>query len=93
MKQMDGSSEASLLKMAVVLVRWRRTILFGTLIAMLLTAIVVVVIPVSYTGTALIMTPSSLQSSTSALLSQVGSLASLLPGGLEVMGSNLAAPI
>lgn len=80
---MDGSSEASLLKMAVVLVRWRRIILLSTLITMLLTAIVVVVIPVSYTGTAMIMTPPSLQSSASALLSQVSSLASLLPEGLE----------
>jgi capsule polysaccharide export protein KpsE/RkpR len=66
--------------MVVVLARWRRIIALSTLITMLVTVIVVLVIPVSYTGTALIMTPSPTQGSASALLSQLGSLASALPG-------------
>jgi tyrosine-protein kinase Etk/Wzc len=77
---MHSSSEASLLRMVVVLARWRRMIALSTLITVLVTVIVVLVIPVSYTGTALIMTPSPTQGSASALLSQLGSLASALPG-------------
>lgn len=77
---MHSSSEASLLRMVVVLARWRRIIALSTLITVLVTVIVVLVIPVSYTGTALIMTPSPTQGSASALLSQLGSLASALPG-------------
>jgi tyrosine-protein kinase Etk/Wzc len=77
---MHSSSEASLLRMLVVLARWRRMIALSTLITVLVTVIVVLVIPVSYTGTALIMTPSPTQGSASALLSQLGSLASALPG-------------
>jgi tyrosine-protein kinase Etk/Wzc len=80
---MHSSSETSVLRMVVVLARWRRIIALSTLITMLLTVIVVLVIPISYTGTALIMTPSPTQGSASALLSQLGSLAPALPTALE----------
>jgi tyrosine-protein kinase Etk/Wzc len=83
MEQMHSPPESSVLRMVVVLARWRRIIALSTLITVLVTVIVVLVIPVSYTGTALMMTPSPTQGSASALLSQLGSLTSALPEALE----------
>ena len=85
---MNTSSEASLLKMIVVLARSRRVIALSTIATMVLTAILVLVIPVRYTGTATILAPQSAQSSASAILSQLGGgggggLTSLLPDGIE----------
>jgi uncharacterized protein involved in exopolysaccharide biosynthesis len=73
--------------MIVVLARSRRVIALSTLITMLATALIVLIIPVRYTGTAVILAPQSMQTSASAILSQLGgsmnSLTSLLPEGLE----------
>jgi uncharacterized protein involved in exopolysaccharide biosynthesis len=85
------SSEASTLKIVVVLARRRRMIVACTFIAMLITSIVVLVIPVRYKGTAVILAPQTTQSSISAILGQIGggggssssSLTSLLPEGLD----------
>jgi tyrosine-protein kinase Etk/Wzc len=76
-------SEASVLKMLVVLARRRRTIALGTIIATLVSVVLVLVIPVSYTGTAVIMAPQSSQNSAAALLSQLSSFSSLLPDSIE----------
>lgn len=84
---MNNPSEANLLKMIVVLARSRRVIALSTLVTMLAVAVITLVIPVQYTGTAVILAPQS-ASSASAILSQLGggaasSLTSLIPEGLE----------
>ena len=79
-------SDAGFLKIVVVVVRARRRLGLLVLSTMLVTAGLVMLIPVSYTGTAVILAPQP-SSAASAILSQLGSLASLAPEGLESGGS------
>ena len=79
-------SEAGFLKMVVVVARARRTLGLLVFWTMLVTAGLVMLIPVSYTGTAVILAPQP-SSAASALLSQLGSLSSLASEGLEGGGS------
>jgi tyrosine-protein kinase Etk/Wzc len=75
--------EAAVLKLAVILAERRRAFAITVLATMLVAAIVVLLIPVSYTGTAVILAPQP-SSGAAALLSQLGSLGSL---GSELMDS------
>jgi tyrosine-protein kinase Etk/Wzc len=79
-------SEATFLKMVVVVARWRRRLALTVFCTMLVSAGLVLLIPVSYTGTAVILAPQP-ASSASALLSQLGSLASLAPDIMEGGGA------
>jgi tyrosine-protein kinase Etk/Wzc len=86
---MNTSSETSMLKIIVVLSRKRKTIVLTTFIAMFLASIIALIIPVRYTGTAVILAPQTSQSSLSAILGQIGggssgSLTSMLPEGLDL---------
>jgi tyrosine-protein kinase Etk/Wzc len=81
--------EAPLLKLAVLVVqRWRAlaATVFGT---MFVVAILVLLMPVSYTGTAVILAPQP-STGAAALLSQLGSLGSLGPELLE--GGGIKTP-
>jgi tyrosine-protein kinase Etk/Wzc len=73
----QGSTESTLLRNLVTLAAQRRLITRGILAAALLTAIVVLVIPVTYTATTVILTPQSSSGSVLSLLSQFGGLGSL----------------
>jgi tyrosine-protein kinase Etk/Wzc len=78
-----NGSEAAFLKMVVVVARSRRTIALAVFWTMLVSAGLVFLIPVSYTGTAVILAPQP-SSAASAILSQLGSLgSSLTPELLE----------
>jgi tyrosine-protein kinase Etk/Wzc len=76
------SSEAGFLKIIVLIARVRRRLAFSIFFTMLASAGLVMLIPVSYTATAVILAPQP-SSSASALLSQIGSLASLAPDLME----------
>lgn len=69
-----------LLDLALVLAARKRFIFFTSLIATVLTAILVLVIPQTFTATATMLPPQQ-ESSGSALLGQLGGLASLASGG------------
>lgn len=69
-----------LLDLALVLAARKRFIFFTSLIAAVLTAILVLVIPQTFTATATMLPPQQ-ESSGSALLGQLGGLASLASGG------------
>jgi tyrosine-protein kinase Etk/Wzc len=77
-----NGSEATFLKMVVVVARSRRTLALTVFWTMLVSAGLVLLIPVSYTGTAVILAPQP-SSTASALLSQLGALGSLAPEPLE----------
>jgi tyrosine-protein kinase Etk/Wzc len=79
-------SEAAFLKIIVVVARARRKLALTVFFTMLVSAGLVMLIPVSYTATAVILAPQP-SSTASALLSQLGSLASLAPGALEGGGT------
>ena len=81
----DGSSvgtedSINLLDLALVLAVRKRFILFCGFIAAVVTAIIVLVIPVSFTATTTMLPPQQ-SSSASALLGSLGGLASLAGGG------------
>jgi tyrosine-protein kinase Etk/Wzc len=78
---MQGA-EAGFLKMVVVVARSRRTLALTVFCTMVMSAGLVMLIPVSYTGTAVILAPQP-SSTATALLSQLGSLSSLSPDLLE----------
>jgi tyrosine-protein kinase Etk/Wzc len=73
--------EAALLKLAVIVAQRRRVLAITVIATMIVTAIVVRLIPVSYTGTAVILAPQP-STGAAALLTQLGSLGSL---GSELM--------
>ena len=84
--QPTETAESSLLKKLVVLAEHRRLIGFGTLLCGLITAVIVLVIPVTYTASTVILTSqSSAGGAAAALLGQLGgslgALASLGGGG------------
>ncbi len=76
------SAEAGFLKIVVVIARSRRALALTVFSTMLVSAGLVLLIPVSYTGTAVILAPQP-SSTASALLSQLGSLSSLSPDVME----------
>ncbi len=78
---MQGT-EAGFLKIVVVVARSRRALALTVFWTMLVSAGLVLLMPVSYTGTAVILAPQP-SSTASALLSQLGSLSSLSPDLLE----------
>ena len=82
---MQGS-EAGFLKIVVVVARWRRALALTVFWTMVVSAGLIMLMPVSYTGTAIILAPQP-SSTASALLSQLGSLSSLAPDMLEGGGS------
>ena len=71
-KPMRGA-EAGLLKMLVVVARARRKLALTVVATMVVSAGLVMLIPVTYTGTSVILAPQP-SSSAIALLSQIGSL-------------------
>jgi tyrosine-protein kinase Etk/Wzc len=75
-------AEAGFLKIVVVIARSRRALALTVFWTMLASAGLVMLIPVSYTGTAIILAPQP-SSTAAALLSQLGSLGSLSPDALE----------
>jgi tyrosine-protein kinase Etk/Wzc len=77
-----NGSEAAFLKIVVVVARSRRTLAVTVFWTMVVTAALVMLVPVSYTGTAVVLAPQP-SSAASALLSQLGSLGSLAPELLE----------
>jgi tyrosine-protein kinase Etk/Wzc len=76
-REATGTSEPSLLKNLVVLARHRRFIVGGMLIAAAVTALIVLVIPVTYTASTVILTSQNSSGVASALLGQFGSLGAL----------------
>ena len=87
------AAEAGFLKIVVVIARSRRALALTVFLTMVVSAGLVMLIPVSYTGTAVIMAPQP-SSAATALLSQLGSLSSLSPdlmegGGREDTGRDL----
>jgi tyrosine-protein kinase Etk/Wzc len=76
------STEAGFLKIVVIIARSRRALALTVFSTMLVSAGLVLLMPVSYTGTAVILAPQP-SSTASALLSQLGSLSSLSPDLLE----------
>ena len=79
------AAEASLLKLVVIVARTRWRLARIVPATMLVTAGLVMLIPVAYTGTAVILAPQP-SSSASALLNQIGSLASLAPELMQGSG-------
>jgi tyrosine-protein kinase Etk/Wzc len=82
-------AEAGFLKIVVVIARSRRALGLTVFCTMLVTVVLVLLIPVSYTGTAVILAPQP-ASTASALLSQLGSLSSLSSDVLE--GGGIKTP-
>jgi tyrosine-protein kinase Etk/Wzc len=68
--------EAALLKLAVIVAQRRRVLAITVIATMIVTAIVVRFMPVSYTGTAVILAPQP-STGAAALLTQLGSIGSL----------------
>jgi len=68
----ESRHESVLLRLLATMAGRRRLIAGGTLVAAILTAIAVCVIPVSYTATALILVPQSTPGSAAALMSMLG---------------------
>jgi tyrosine-protein kinase Etk/Wzc len=70
------SPEAALLKLAVIVAQRRRVLAITVIATMIVTAIAVRFMPVSYTGTAVILAPQP-STGAAALLTQLGSIGSL----------------
>jgi len=83
---MVHGSEAAFLKIVVIVARVRRRLVLTVFFTMLVSAGLVMLVPVTYTATAVILAPQP-SSTASALLSQLGSLASLAPDLMEAGGS------
>ena len=81
-RQKVQAAEAGFLKIVVVIARSRRALALTVFLTMVVSAGLVLLIPVSYTGTAVIMAPQP-SSAATALLSQLGSLSSLSPDLME----------
>ncbi len=82
----DNPEESiNLLDLALVLAARKRFIILSSLIAAIVTAILVMVAPPSFTATATMMPPQK-ENSASALLGQLGGLASLAGGGSGMLG-------
>lgn len=77
----DPDDSLHLLDLALVLAARKRFILLSSFLAALFTAIVVLVMPVTYTATTTMLPPQHEESSVTAMLGQLGGLASLAGGG------------
>jgi uncharacterized protein involved in exopolysaccharide biosynthesis len=78
----DASDDSvKLLDLALVLAARKRFILLFSFAVALLTAVVVLIMPVTYTGTTTMLPPQQQESSAMAMLGQLGGLASLAGGG------------
>jgi tyrosine-protein kinase Etk/Wzc len=83
---MVQSAEAGFLKIVIVIARSRWALAFTVFCTMLVSSGLVLLMPVIYTGTAVILAPQP-SSTASALLSQLGSLSSLSTDLLEGGGA------
>ena len=75
--QPDAAAESALLKRLVLLGEYRRLIAYGVVAAALITSIITLLVPVTYTATTVILTPQTMPSSAAALLGELSSLGSL----------------
>ena len=75
-----------LLGLALVLAAQKRFILLFSFVVALLTAILVLIMPVTYTATTTMLPPQQQESSAMAMLGQLGGLASLAGGGASALG-------
>src|SRR5271165_6111751 len=73
----EASSESSLLRTLVVLGEHRRLIVGGVFASVLLTALIVLIMPVTYTASTVILTSQTAAGTASALLGELGSLGAL----------------
>jgi tyrosine-protein kinase Etk/Wzc len=71
-RQMAGTSDTTLLKSLVVLAQHRRLIAGGMLLSAVLTAVIVLVVPATYTASTVILTSQPGQGSAAALLGELG---------------------
>jgi tyrosine-protein kinase Etk/Wzc len=76
-QQHEAPAESSFLKTLVLLGARRRLIAGGILAAALFTALIALIVPVTYTATTVILTPQTMPSSAAALLGELSSLGSL----------------
>lgn len=81
-----SASDTSLLKSVVVLARHRRLIVGGMLAVAVLTALIVLVMPATYTASTVILTSQNSSGSASALLGELSSMGSL--GALASLGGD-----
>ncbi len=77
----DAEDSVNLLDLALVLAARKRFILGFSFSVAVLTAIVVLIMPVTYTATTTMLPPQQQESSAMAMLGQLGGLASLAGGG------------
>jgi tyrosine-protein kinase Etk/Wzc len=85
--QTEESAESSLLKTLVVLAEHRKLIGGGMLLCGLITAVIVLVMPVTYTASTVILTSQSMSSGITALLGGLGSMGALASlGGGSLFG-------
>ncbi len=75
--QPDAAAESALLKRLVLLGEYRRLIAYGVVAAALITSIITLLVPVTYTASTVILTPQTMPSSAAALLGELSSLGSL----------------
>jgi tyrosine-protein kinase Etk/Wzc len=76
-REAAGMSDASLLRSLVVMARHRRLILGGMLVTAVLTAIIVLVIPATYTASTVILTSQNQSGFASNLLGELGPMSAL----------------
>ena len=87
---LEPAKEINLLDVLIVLSRRRRFIFVFTFVVAVITAIIVLVLPSSYTASTIVLPPSQNSSMSSALLNQIGStgaLASLAGASLNIKNS------
>lgn len=85
--QTEESAESSLLKTSVVLLEHRKFIGGGMLLCGLITAIIVLVMPVTYTASTVILASQSMSGGLSAILGELGSVSALASlGGSSLLG-------
>ena len=87
--QAEESAESSFLRTLVVLARRWKLIGGGMLLCGLITAVIVLVMPVTYTASTVILTSQSMSGGASALLGELGSLGALASlGGGSLLGGS-----
>lgn len=84
-REAGGSSESALLKNLVVLAEHRLLLVRGVLAASVLMAVLVLIVPVTYTASTVILTPQTGSGAAAALLGSLGSLGA--GGAVESLGS------
>ena len=84
------TSDASLLRNLVILAGHRRLIIRGMLVAAVVTALIVLIMPVTYTASTVIMTSQGGSGAASALLGELGSLGALAALGGDALAKGQA---